>query len=81
VYLLHYGHQNLTKTKFVPFDDYFYGLTWACGVDNTAVKFTWLERAVQIDCNKNCSRDSCIVLIVSSWCQPAYSCDTIKYIN
>jgi len=27
-----------------------------------------------IDSNKNGSGDSCIVLIVSSWCQPACTC-------
>ena len=36
----------MTKPNFA-FGDHFYGLTWACGVSDIAVKFKSLERAAQ----------------------------------
>jgi len=87
VHLLHYGHQKLTKTKFLPFDDYFYMLTWACGIGDIAVTVTYLKRAAQIllTATKIVLETHVLFLLFHHGVSPhthiLLYCDTNKYIN
>ena len=45
VYLLQYSLLKMKETTFLPFDDKVQGLKWACGIGDTAMKLTPLERA------------------------------------
>ena len=48
VYLLQYSLLKIKETMFLPFDDNVQGLIWTCGIGDTAMKLTPLERAAQI---------------------------------